>query len=112
MRYILGNWLTENGEAIYGTRPWERAEDTTLDGVDVRFTQNSDALFIILLDKPKDNKFTIKSLKIERSSRVILLSINENLDWKQEGENITISIPKSIEENPAYVLKVLPKPVY
>ena len=108
----LGNWLTENGEAIYGTRPWERAEGTTLDGVEVRFTQNREALFIILLDKPKENKLTVKSLKIEKSSRVILLCIGENLDWKQEGENLTISIPESIEDSPAYALKVLPKPLY
>jgi len=108
----LGKWLNGNGEAIYRTRPWERAEGTTLNGVEVRFTQNSEAFFIILLDKPKDNKFTVKSLKLEKNSCVNLLSLEENLDWKQEGENLTISIPERIEDSPAYSLKVLPKPDY
>ena len=108
----LGKWLAVNGEAIYETRPWERAEGTTLDGVDVRYTQNQEALFVILLDKPKENKVSVKSLKIEKSSRILLLNQDENLDWKQEGENLTISIPENIENSPAYALKVLPKTVY
>ena len=86
----LGNWLTVNGEAIYATHPWERAEGTTLDGVDVRYTQNQEALFVILLDKPKENKVSVKSLKIEKNSRILLISQDENLDWKQEGENLSL----------------------
>lgn len=41
----VGAWLAEHGEAVYGTRPWERAEATTADGQQVRFTQRGETLY-------------------------------------------------------------------
>jgi alpha-L-fucosidase len=34
----LGAWLAQNGEGIYGSRPWKRAEGETAEGLKVRFT--------------------------------------------------------------------------
>jgi len=36
---ILGKWMAQNGEAIYGTRPWNRAEGETKEGIPVRLPQ-------------------------------------------------------------------------
>jgi len=44
----LGKWLTVNGEAIFETRPWKRAEGKTKEGIDVRFTRNQNSLFAVL----------------------------------------------------------------
>jgi hypothetical protein len=33
---LIGKWLSSNGEAIYETRPWLRAEGETTDGLAVR----------------------------------------------------------------------------
>jgi len=35
----LGSWLKLNGDAIYATQPWKRADGETGHGTKVRFTQ-------------------------------------------------------------------------
>lgn len=79
----LGEWMTINSEAIFGTRPWkvygegpsvtEAAEAGTFGGArdvrskpytaeDLRFTTKGGALYAILLAWPTDGKITVHSL--------------------------------------------------
>ena len=102
----LGKWLEINGEAIYGTRPWERAEGKSLDDVDLRFTEKNDVLYVHLLDKPRGNSITILSLTLAESKKIQLLGSKGNLTWKQDGENIEISLPEEQFDSAAYVLKI------
>jgi len=106
----LGKWLEINGEAIFGTRPWECPDGKTINNIDVRYTQKPEALYAFLLDKPKDDQITIQSLKIEKNSKIQLLSQEKNLDWNQDGQNLVISIPKDLEDFPVFVFKITPKP--
>src|SRR5690606_17294404 len=63
----IGKWLEVNGEAIYGTRPWQiygegpteviegSFKDTArqpFSGRDIRYTTKGDTLYAILLDWP------------------------------------------------------------
>ncbi|MFX1451271.1 MAG: alpha-L-fucosidase [Promethearchaeota archaeon] len=107
----LGRWLEINGEAIFGTRPWVRAEGETDNGINIRFTQKKDSLYVILLDTPKSKKITIKSLIIDQKASIHLLGYNSILSWKQKGEHLEITFTKKLEVGPAYTLRIKPKPI-
>src|SRR5262245_36516634 len=55
----VGWWLHVNGAAIYGTRPWQRADGKTADGLDVRFTAGDDALYAIVLGTPRRSRLEL-----------------------------------------------------
>jgi len=59
---MMGKWLDRNGEAIYGTRPWQRAEGETTDGIPVRFTTSGNDLYVILLGTPTSSAFVVRGL--------------------------------------------------
>ena len=104
----IGKWLKINGEGIYGTRPWERAEGKTMDNLEVRFTHKNEILYIHLLDKPKGKSLRILSLKIPLISVVMLLGYTDHLIWEQDQEDLIINIPENLIESSVYVFKVIP----
>ncbi|MGD0192146.1 MAG: alpha-L-fucosidase [Rhizomicrobium sp.] len=55
----FGDWLTKNGEGIYGTRPWHRFDAKTDGGLDVRFVQKAEAIYAHILGTPPQH-FTIR----------------------------------------------------
>lgn len=105
----LGKWLEKNGEAIYGTRPWIRAAGKTTDGMEIRFTKKDENLFVIFLGVPRPGKVTIESLKVKEGTKICLLGSNTPLDYKQEGENLTVILPEH-EESITLILKMNPTP--
>lgn len=101
----LGAWLDTNGEAIFGTRPWERAAGKTADGVDVRFTQDNDALYAILLARPKASEVTILSVPVADGSTVTLLGSGK-LDWTAAEGNLNVTLPANLPAAHAYAVKI------
>jgi alpha-L-fucosidase len=62
-----------NGEAIYATRPWTRATGSTTEGLDVRFTASSDAVYAIALGRPPSRTLTIRDLPVDGTVTVEML---------------------------------------
>jgi len=102
----LGAWLKINGEAIYGSRCWERAEGLTSDGIPVRFTQNNGNLYVILLERPKNASTIIQKLTIDLKSKIHLLGKEGELSWNQQGEDLVVQFPENYPESGAYVLRI------
>jgi alpha-L-fucosidase len=102
----LGAWLDQNGEAIYGTHPWKRAEGKTSDVIDVRFTQKNTALYVTLMGDLKGSFVTVTSLKPKPGTKIQLLGYTKPLKWSQAGEDVKVSLPSSLPGKYAYVLRI------
>ena len=101
----LGAWLNTNGEAIFGTRPWDRADGKTTGGIDVRFTRKGETIYAILLGRPKGAEVTIESLTVPVGASVSLLG-GGVLESEVEGDNLRVALPSNIPASHAYVLKI------
>jgi alpha-L-fucosidase len=102
----LGVWLKQNGEAIYGTRPWTHAEGETAEGIPLRFTQANSFLYVILMGEPKTGNVIVKNLALESGAQISLLGQNGGLEWAQHGGDVEIRLPSGLPGRFAYVLKV------
>jgi alpha-L-fucosidase len=102
----LGAWLNVNGEALYDTRPWTRAEGKTVDGLDIRYTKKGGDLYAILLGSPMGNNVSLLQMEIDKDSEIHLLGHDRALGWKQEGDRLTISFPLGVQESPAYAFHI------
>jgi len=102
----LGDWLKVNGDAIFGTRPWTRAEGTTREGIAVRFTAKGDALFAILLGKPQTSRLVIQDLVIAEPSTVRLLGSPGALSWTQEDTDLCIALPPEMPGSCAIAFQI------
>ncbi|MDO8837010.1 MAG: alpha-L-fucosidase [Vicinamibacterales bacterium] len=131
----IGDWLTVNGDAIYGTRPWTTtrqwsagevpavdynkeyatAYDVTklvaapLPGkaaIEAFFTTKGQAVYAILPRWP-GRTFTIRGTG---SVRVVsLLGSDEPLAFTQAGSDVTIQLPElpeALRTQPAWTLKI------
>ena len=102
----LGRWLDVNGEAIFGTRPWQRAEGKTSAGLDIRFTATEEDLFATLLDAPAESEICIESLDAPDNAAVNLLGRDGELSWRQDGSDLRIHLPQDLPEAPAHSLRI------
>ena len=122
----MGKWLHVNGEAIYGTRPWEifgTGEAKIADGWhterkndplgvrDLRFTTKGQDLYVIMPAWPGPS-VTIAPFK--RGSSVIdsaiqqitLLGTDLELTWQQDEQGLRVQLPERAIGEHAFVLKL------
>ncbi len=100
----LGRWLAANGEAIYGTRPWQRAFGQTSEGFPVRFTRKADCLYALVLGTPHDRQVWISSPGPIMG--VALLGYPLSLSWDQSSRGMRITLPEDLPESPAHVVRI------
>ena len=106
----LGAWLKVNGEAIFDTVPWIRAEGRTGQDSDVRFTQARDAVYAILLTDAGGTSLTIKDLQLVPGSSVDIVGGQRGLTWRQDANDVEINFARDAAALPV-VLRLRPNAV-
>jgi alpha-L-fucosidase len=104
----LGAWLHQNGEAIYGTEPWSRAEGETDQNIPVRFTQKTGKLYATLMGSPKTSSILLRGIQPANGSEVHLLGDAKPLTWTQKGADLEVQLPTTLPGKYAYVLRMEP----
>ena len=87
----FGAWLRANDEAIYGTRPWTRAEAVTTDGLPVRFTCRGTDLYVIALGRPAGPRLTLPGVTL--AGAATRLSDGAPVTLHQDGPDLTLEQP-------------------
>ena len=96
----VGEWLKVNGEAIYGSRPWEHYKDG-----DVRFTRKGNTIYAIALEWPEE-ELRLTSLAGKTVSKVEMLGLNDTVTWKQDDRGLIIQPPVRRPCRYAYTFKI------
>ncbi len=99
----LGAWLAVNGEAIYGTRPWVRAEGETGSGDPVRFTQDENGRFAIVLHALEPGPLRLLDVGSGPVGSVELLGYG-TVPWEQDGSDLIVELPANQSMEEAYTL--------
>ena len=120
----LAAWMSRNGEAIFGTRPWrvfgegptqvkagmfgeEKAAAFT--GEDIRFTKKGKTLFAIALGWPPSGTLTLKSLATGTPGsveRVELLGSAAPLSFTRDPAGLKITVPRDLPGEHAFAFRI------
>ena len=123
----VGTWLTLNGDAIYGTRPWKTfgegptkvaagsfhdTDTATYTAEDFRFTTKGSDLYAIELGWPASGEAVIHSfgttaLGNQKVESVALLGSDEQIQSRQEADGLHIKVPGQAPGKYVYVYRVV-----
>lgn len=102
----FGRWLKANGEAIYGTRPWSRADGRTGDGGRVRFTQKPGLLYAHLLDAPKGLEFVLEGQDLPKVAHASVVASGAVVECERVSTGLRIRLSQPLGDAPAHALAI------
>ena len=102
----LGDWLKMNGEGIFGTRPWIRAQDISQEKIPVPFTAKGKTIYVFLLQQPSTPTINLNNFQIPAQSTIQILGIEQDLAWNSNGNRLILQFPSDLSPSPVYGLRI------
>lgn len=99
----LGAWLKVNGDAIYATRPWERFGYDLPSGGRLRFTQDDNNLYAIIVGD-HSREIVLEDLGFE--PKIVKLLGQGNVPFSQKDKNLVIQVGPYLEGDSAKILQI------
>ena len=91
--------------------PLDQSREPTADGLEVRFTRQGSALYATLFGTPTRQEISIPGLTAGVDTTVQRLGSASPLAWRQNGDNLIVTLPSEWPESPAHCLKITPASV-
>ncbi|MEM1108944.1 MAG: alpha-L-fucosidase [Planctomycetota bacterium] len=120
----VGDWLNMNGEAIYGTRPWQvygegpanyaegemgLFDEIDFGGEDFRFTRNGETVYAIALGRPAAGQpWVIKALAGAAVADVAVLGQDGPVSWSMQPDGLHVLPPSPLRGDLAWAIRVRP----
>ncbi len=96
----IGAWMAINGEAIYGTHPIRPYASANICLTQSKDSQNTFAFYLSDPANPDiilPPEITIDRFTPVKDSKVSLLGTKTILKWREDGKNMVITIPSSLQ---------------
>ncbi len=99
----LGAWMKRNGEAIYGTRPYERQQERLAKGITVFFTRKEKDLYLLFDDCPAgETNIVVPGLGAVADHTQTISQVKGT--FSRQGDDLQINLSGVPEKAPACVV--------
>merc|ERR1711976_578340 len=90
----LGEWLKVNGEGVYDSRPWHRAQKDPVTN-NVWYTSKDKSVYAFFLDWPQDDLLSLGGILTSKKGSVTMLGHDKRpLDWTyRHGGGMVVQLP-------------------
>ena len=125
----IGEWMQKNEAAIYGSKPWRKASEGTVQIVegqftdneeppytkeDIRFTANGGSIYAFVMKYPKDGNVVIRSLAESKDQNVpefhglikevsVLGFEDAKVKWERDTEGLKLHVEGVESEMPVVI---------